>query len=917
MAEVEPWADSLDPAGSLGALYSALESSKPDNSHGDYRSLDDAELTHRAGVRWATPTALREVRVRFASMWVPRDAALWANEDAPRRLASLTARDQVIPLGLSVRGLFVRQEARGGSAEHPGQLRIERLVPVPTRDPPLAITLHRRGGAEVPSIPVAQDRDPGTVLDAGDSITITVEARSPVAALRLVIPRVGTSGSPTWLRRWLQLESILDVPCRRYLDAGAGVVTGRSTVWLVPEDATTTFRIVMPTARPYVLGITEIRAADGPPTGAEVLAVPGRTPLPRRTHGPDPALAWVEGGTIDSAEALLPPVAQAASMGIPGTDERLGIAPDGGLLLRRVSGYTCIAMAVDGERPGDQGPWQARWVVPARILVRLHRVAGVRIEQRLTLRGEGVDLKIRLWAERTKGERRVELSVEAAAFDWLTPRPLGPMPIQPMDDRWERREGLLVREVTLFGGEDSEVNLTIPLGESTFAGFDHVLGETVPVLLPHPRWDALLPCLLAQAATFVRADDRVHYGIFPSLYDPDVFGLEEEYLLHGLAMWGCTDFALRSFRATYLQAEHLDKNHYLHDLRNGLTPWQTERLLTLCGLGWSDLDDRERDLLEGTERWLADRLESTASGEFNGGSVIPGLLPPYRYGGDVDFPTQSLTLDAVNAMGRRALRDLRGEEPENEYKRRILAALDGLYDERQSLHTGPEDPGDYLQLLAAGILGPLDFFDRDDERPGRLFAQLHSEGRMAMGLPRFDGWGEGESIDAVYCLGTAMAALRGGDLRAFHTTLVGLQAAAMDRTLHTFREVGPLPREEKDPLPQCWLPGRRLDRTEPCLGSLGVLLQLLRSAVVTELPEADGRLGRRLLVLGGIPAAWWERGELRIEGAPTRAGRVTVVAKMGAGLQVRVDAPGADAVVIRSPDGALHDLPGGCHEVTL
>ncbi|GEM_PF-2628417 len=922
---IRTWSSSLGPAGSLGALYAPLEGGKPNHSHGDLRTVDDPTIEHRAGVRWDGSVRLRSVRVRFAGRWIPRVAELWIEGEEPRCVAALTERDQEVEIDADAAGVFVRQAPGGGSAVHPGSLRIERLTPVPAATAPLRLTLHRvDGGPEVPGFPAAQDGDARTVLELSDATALDVEGEA-FAGLRLRIPRVGTSGSPAWLRRWLRLDDLTSgVPCRRFLDAGeAGIVGGASTVWLVPESPRTRVRLAFPTAQPFVLGLIDVR--PGAPDGEveEVASAPGVGPVPRRRRLPDPAGS---ASTLDAAEALFPPLAHAASLGVPGADDRLGVAPDGGLLVRRTADrFACVAVGVDGERPGDAGPWTARWVVPARVLSRTHRVAGVHLEQRLALAADGVDVTLRLRTGRTRGERVVTVAVAVGEFEWLTSLPPGPDVVASADpDGWSVEDGpyerRLTRAVHLFGGEDSVVRFRIPLPatRSPDVAFERVLGEAVPALLPHPRWDALLPALLAQAATFVRGGDRVRYGVYPSLYDPDVFGLEEEYLLHGLALWGCTDAALRSFRATYLQADHLDHAHYLHDLRNGLTPWQTERLLSLAGLGWSDLSDRERALLDGTAAWLrARRVQAASEG------VLEGLLPPYRYGGDVDFPTQSLTIDAVAAAGLRALADLRGDtataDEATAYKARILEVLDDLHDgERQVLHTGPEDPGDYLQLLAAGILAPLDFFDPDDVRLPRLLEQLRREGRTAMGLPRFDGWGGGESVDAVYCLGIALHALRSGDVEAFHTTLLGLAGAAMDRTLHTFREVGPLPRPEPDPTPRCWLPGRRLDRSEPCLGSLGVLLQLLRGAVVTELPDPDGRAGTRLLVLGGVPATWWDEGDLRLEGAPTRAGRVTVTASRRAdGLRVTVEAPGARAIVVRGPDGRRHELPGGTHEVTL
>ena len=171
---------------------------------------------------------------------------------------------------------------------------------------------------------------------------------------------------------------------------------------------------------------------------------------------------------------------------------------------------------------------------------------------------------------------------------------------------------------------------------------------------------------------------------------------------------------------------------------------------------------------------------------------------------------------------------------------------------------------------------------------------------MVLGLPRFDDWGGGACVDAQYGIGYLLALLREpawddhlpeDARRRFAEAWRTAVDATLDPEVLTCREVGPLlsrPREA----PEGFLPGRRLSQSEPCVGGPGMLLQLLRHALVTELPEPDGRLGRRLRFLAGAPAAWRAPG-LVAEGLPTRAGPVSL--RWGPeGFEVH--APGAEGL---------------------
>jgi hypothetical protein len=422
------------------------------------------------------------------------------------------------------------------------------------------------------------------------------------------------------------------------------------------------------------------------------------------------------------------------------------------------------------------------------------------------------------------------------------------------------------------------------------------------------------------AAMFLRADGTMRYGLFPSVYDGDVYGLEEDYAFYGLALWGHGALARAAFRATYLNDAHLSKRHYLHDLRNGLTPWQALRLGRLAGMDdaarW--LDPCEQALVRACGEWVRAERRREISG------AVPGLLPPFRYGGDLDFPTQSLFANAANWSGMRALADLFPQDAAawraeaDEYRRVLLDAFDAARttDPRTGLahyplHTGAGEPGDYYQLMLCGILETYEFFAPGDPRLAAMHAYVEGTGRLFFGLPRFDGWGtDGFGIDAHYAVGYLLDCLRGGAREKFWTGLCGLVAAALDPRAGTFREVGPalLPGAPL-PLP-AHLPGRNLGLTEPCIGGPGVLLQLVRHALLSEALDAEGRPGRTVHVLPAPLPSWWAaadaRGDYHLAAAPTNGGPVTLCVEnrlaARAEIAVDVEAPDVEALEVHAPE---------------
>jgi hypothetical protein len=483
-------------------------------------------------------------------------------------------------------------------------------------------------------------------------------------------------------------------------------------------------------------------------------------------------------------------------------------------------------------------------------------------------------------------------------------------------------------EIRLRFGDARAVTLRVKLGDaflqarpfeeliaSATAWFESMRRGMIRFQLPDARAQVLVDTLMDRASLFALADERHSYGLFPSVYAGDVFGLEEDYLFRALAEWGMTDRALAALSATYLTDEHLDKRHYLHDLRNGLTPWQSARILTLAGLSFDDLLREERERLVACGEWVvASRARTrgaTGAPDASGARVFPGLLPPFRFGGDLSFPTQSLYTDVANCVALRDLALMRGDArfgaEASEYRAAIERAFDAVREgDFHPVHTGGGDPGEYYELMVCGILDPLDFFAPNDPRRFAFDACVERRGKLFRGLPRFDEWGTGRGIDAHYALGYAKNLLFRGQRDTFVDLLGALTGVAMDQEVHTFREVGPIldaPMEWPEP----FVPGRRLAQAEPCIGGVGVALSLTRHALVTELPDDDGRSGPRLRLLAGIPPEWYDA-TLAIERAPTLAGPVSLHLERG---RLSVEAEGAESVEVVMRDGSVVTHAGG------
>lgn len=915
-----PFATSLARGATLGSLTHSGLPQNPECAHEQYASIDDVTSEHRAGFTADPPLPLTALRVRFRPGFVPlRWSVETLSPDGTLRhhTSPADALEHELPLdGAPVVRVTVVLPPGGGSPSHPGVLRLLALAPVVTSSDDPHLHVERLAGRlETPASPAGIDTTGAYAVDAGDAVALHLVWPAPrlLEHVTFHLFRAGNVGDPARFAASLQVlvdEEPADVVATLD-DRDAGVFAGVRALGLrlLTPRVGSRLRVTLP-PRPWPF---PLRAVTATPGGFDV-ARPPTAPLRWHDH--------------------LPP-RHAASLGLPDTDPRVGVAPDGAWLVP-LDGVHDRHLAV------SSGPALFERAVLARGagLLQSARFRGVLVRHTLLVEGGSSPcLHARLEATDCPLPP-LALAVRAGPLPW-------PAALDAPDARTVTRDGrpLILADVDLtvthhthesvvHFGDARQATLRLPLGgaparampfealaaEATGA-FNTARHGAARFTAHDPATQALVDALLDRANLFVQARGRVAYGLFPSVYTGDVFGLEEDYLFRALAVWGLAERALTSLRATYLTDEHLDERHYLHDLRRALTPWQTARLLDLAGLHFRDLRADERALLVACgERIVTARsLTRGADGtpDARGIRVFPGLLPPFRFGGDLGFPTQSLHTDVASCVALRELARMTGDarfaEAERGYRRAILAALDAVNTAAlQPLHTGGGDPGEYYELMVCGILDPLDFFAPDDPRRFRFDLGVERRARLHLGLPRFDGWGTGRGIDAHYALGYARNLLYRHEHEAFRRLLGALTKLAMDPEVHTFGEVSPLldaPVSSPDP----FVPGRRLAQAEPCAGGVGVALQLWRDAMVTELPDADGRHGRGLLLLAGMPHAGYA-GSFSIERAPTLAGPVSLSLSRG---RLQVDAPGATAVEVALRWGGRITRRGGRFSVKV
>lgn len=445
-------------------------------------------------------------------------------------------------------------------------------------------------------------------------------------------------------------------------------------------------------------------------------------------------------------------------------------------------------------------------------------------------------------------------------------------------------------EKILGPGERMSLGLSVPLvtggrAEKNFDDaleefrrrWDELLANGAQVNFPDERFNNLWRACVAQLWLSLE-DGVMPYGVFPSIYDGVVNGVEEGWSILALAYAGYPGDAQRILSKTYFTSEHLSKTNRHHQYRNGLPAQYAAELYRLTG----DLDRlrQHRDLLKEAAEWTIAQTQSTLK---ESPALHAGLLPKYRYGGDLAYPAYSLYSNATCWRGLRdtailmhALGDLDAahyEEMAKVYRKRILASWDAVYRHDAeppflpfSLYDKEPRPGsgDYYQLFA-----PLIFETGILPRRGKEYSwvtdYLEKTGRLVAGQARF---GPVPGLDAHYTTGYVMGLLQERRRDDFLLSLYGHLALSMDQSVYSMPEVIPLftsaaQRREMELTrltdwynapegkPESWT------LTDPCTAGPGVMIKHLRSMLLLEELDGEDLPTGRLLLFAGVPETWF------------------------------------------------------------
>lgn len=443
--------------------------------------------------------------------------------------------------------------------------------------------------------------------------------------------------------------------------------------------------------------------------------------------------------------------------------------------------------------------------------------------------------------------------------------------------------------------------------------WDELLAKGAQVRFPDERFSNVWRACVSQLWLSLE-DGVMPYGIFPSIYDGVVNGVEEGWSILALAYAGYPEDAQRILSKTYLTPEHLNKSNRHHQYRNGLTAQYAAELFRITGdLEWLR---QHKELLKEAAEWTIAQTQSTLK---EAPALHAGLLPKYRYGGDLVYPAYSLYSNATCWRGLRdtgillhALDDpdaARYEEMARLYRKRILASWDAAYRRDAeppllpfSLYDKEPRPssGDYYQLFAP-LIFETGILPRRGKQYGWVTDYLEKTGRLVAGQARF---GPALGLDAHYTTGYITGLLQEGRRDDFLLSLYGHLALSMDQSVYSMPEVIPLftspaqRREmeltrltdwynEPEGEPGSWT------LTDPCTAGPGVMIKYLRSMLVLEELDGEDLPTGRLLLFAGVPKTWFlPNNSFSATGLPSFYGPVSVsCAATEEEIRIGIEAP--------------------------
>jgi hypothetical protein len=425
--------------------------------------------------------------------------------------------------------------------------------------------------------------------------------------------------------------------------------------------------------------------------------------------------------------------------------------------------------------------------------------------------------------------------------------------------------------------------------------WDQLLETATQIETPEPRVNRMTKAVLAQL--FVNGDGNVMpYGSAPSVYEGDIYGIEESYPILALALFGFERDAKRYLEGTLLRrdilekAERYESAHYRHQqYRNGLEPHYA-----ICAYRLSRDTNWIRQslpLLQECAEWTIAQRQRTMVLENGRRPLTWGLLPKWAYGGDV-AKLQCHPFYA-NYCCWRGLVDtawLLAELGDTQVAQRYAAeaagfradidrAMDGSYLPDKAppyvpLRVSGDRPDELIDFyqLFSGCLLDVEPFSNDSRHLRWISSFMEQDNRTFCLLPRYREAGAG-GLDALYGKGYFLSKLHEGSVREFLLSFYAYLAFNLERDTFTGRESTVLYASDLHTRSVFGTP----DRSDPLPCSSAVALHLLRNMLVTEERGVPGAYSGNLLLLAGTPANWLQDGkEIRIANLPTHFGPVSI-----------------------------------------
>ena len=421
--------------------------------------------------------------------------------------------------------------------------------------------------------------------------------------------------------------------------------------------------------------------------------------------------------------------------------------------------------------------------------------------------------------------------------------------------------------------------------------WDELLAPAMRLNLPEKHLQNMYKAVLTQV--LICADgDILPYGTAPSVYDGNLYGLEEGYAMMALIMAGLQEDAVRYMDATYLTPEFLKKvDQYKvyadrhQQYRNGLQPFYAVSAYRFTRDGqWIR---KHLDLLRECAEWTVENRRKTMQ-ETDGDKPLHfGLLPKWSYGGDISglqcYPLYANftcwrglweTAWLLEQLGRPADAERYYQEAAD-YRAAIDRAVDGNYKPEHEppflpLRLYADEPvgNDYYQLFAGTLLDLMPF-DPGGKRIGYITDYLQDANLTFCLLPRFRRDVGAGGLDGLYGLGLILTKLHQGKIDEFLLGLYAYLAFNMDRTTFASRETNLIYASDLHERSKYRVP----DMSDPIPCSSVVALQLLRHMLVAEQLEGRGVPSGNLLLLAGAPRRWFADGKvISFSEAPTQFG---------------------------------------------